>query len=264
LLFVIVPFGCDIVTLFNIALLFFAGLAGGIANAIAGGATLITFPAMIAVGLPPLIANASNAVAVTPGQLIAAITDRANLPKWSRLLLAQIVIATLGGVLGAILLLITTQHVFMLLVPALIGLATLLYAFSRQVQAFIAKRFKGEHAENANIVLLFGTTVYGGYFGAGQGIMLLAVLSLVPSAGARETNALKNLLSSFVSAATLVIFVAQNMVQWPQTLVMLCGAICGGFAGAKLLRVIPLSVVRRVVIVIGSVVTLVYVWRYWI
>jgi uncharacterized protein len=251
-------------TIFNIILLFCAGLAGGIANAIAGGATLITFPAMIAVGLPPLIANASNAVAVTPGQLIAAITDRANLPKWSRLLLAQIVIATLGGVLGALLLLITSQHVFVLLVPALIGLATLLYAFSKQVQAFINVRFKGEHAANANIVLLFVTTVYGGYFGAGQGIMLLAVLSLVQSAGARQTNALKNLLSSFVSAATLVIFVAQNMVQWSQTLVMLCGAICGGFAGAQLLRVISAGVVRMVVIAVGCCVTLVYAWRYWV
>jgi uncharacterized protein len=251
-------------TIFDIILLFFAGLAGGIANAIAGGATLITFPAMIAVGLPPLIANASNAVAVTPGQLIAAITDRANLPKWSRLLLGQIVIATLGGVLGAVLLLVTSQNIFVLLVPALIGLATLLYAFSKQVQAFIRSRFKGEYVSRANAILLFATTIYGGYFGAGQGIMLLAVLSLVQSENHRQTNALKNLLSSFVSAATLVIFVAQGMVVWPQTLVMLCGAICGGFAGARLLRVISAGVVRMVVIVIGCCVTLVYAWRYWV
>ncbi len=251
-------------TLFNIILLFCAGLMGGVANAIAGGATLITFPAMIAVGLPPLIANASNAVAVTPGQLIAAITDRAHLPKWSRELFLQSVLVTLGGVLGAVLLLITPQNVFVLLVPALIGLATLLYAFSGKVQAYISRSFKGEYAAGANAFLLFFTTVYGGYFGAGQGIMLLAVLSLAQNQNHRQTNALKNLFSSFVSAATLVIFVAQGMVVWPQTLAMLCGAICGGVVGVRLLRVISASVVRKIVISIGSIVSVVYAWRYWV
>lgn len=250
-------------TLFNIILLFCAGLIGGVANAIAGGATLITFPAMMAVGLPPLIANASNAVAVTPGQLIAAIFDRAHLPKMSRQLVLQSMLVTLGGVLGAILLLVTPQNVFTLLVPALIGLATLLYAFSRQVQASINHHFKGKYAAGANLVLLFTTTIYGGYFGAGQGIILLAVLSLVQNQNHRQTNALKNLFSSFVSAATLVIFVVQGMVVWPQTLVMLCGAICGGFVGVRVLRVISAGLVRKIVIVIGSVVTLVYAWRYW-
>ncbi len=247
----------------DFALLFSAGLAGGIANALAGGATIITFPTMLVVGLPPLIANASNAVAVTPGQLIAAITDRANLPSWSREFGIQILIATLGGIVGAVLLLFTSQHIFTLFVPALIGLATLLYAFSNQVQAFIRYNFKNEHASRTNALLLFATTIYGGYFGAGQGIMLLAVLSLLQNSDHRQINALKNLLSSCVSAATLVVFVAKGIVSWPETFVMLSGAMCGGFLGARLLGVISALAVRKIVISVGCIVTVIYGWKYW-
>ncbi len=249
---------------FDIALLFCAGLAGGVANALAGGATIITFPAMVAAGLPPLVANASNAVAVTPGQLIAAITDRANLPHLSRNLGVQILTATLGGIVGAVLLLFTPQKLFVLFVPALIGAATLLYAFSKQVQAYISHRFRSGYASLANAGLLFATTVYGGYFGAGQGIMLLAILSLLHYDNHRQINALKNLLSSFVSAATLVIFVAKGMVSWPETLVMLSGAMCGGLAGARLLSVISAQAVRRTVISVGCIVSVVYAWKYWV
>ena len=249
---------------FNIILLLLAGFAGGVANALAGGATIITFPAMIAAGLPPLIANASNAVAVTPGQLIAAIADKASLPFLSRQLCIQVLIATIGGVAGAFLLLFTPSHVFVLFVPALIGLATLLYAFSAQVKASIHHSFERKDLSVANIALMFFTTVYGGYFGAGQGIMLLAVLSLQDNNNPRQINALKNLLSSFVSAATLVIFVWRGLVQWPETLVMLSGAVCGGYMGARLLNVISAAVIRVIVITVGCFVSVIYAWRYWV
>ncbi len=247
----------------TILLLLGAGIAGGVANAIAGGATLITFPAMVAAGLPPLIANASNSVAVTPGQLIAAITDRKSLPKWSMQLGLQILTAILGGSIGALLLMVTSQNTFILLVPALIGLATLLYAFTKQVQGFIQMAFSGSQAINANTALLFGTTIYGGYFGAGQGIMMLAIFSLTPDKNPRQINALKNLFSTCVSLTTIMIFVAKDMVVWPQTLIMLIGAICGGFVGAKIMQIISAQTVRRIIIIIGSFVTLIYAWRYW-
>src|SRR5215813_9636778 len=114
------------------ALLFGAGLAGGIANAMAGGATLITFPAMLASGLPPIVANASNAVAVTPGHVVAALADRARLPRFDRALGLALAASFGGGALGAILLLATPERLFTLLVPALIGIATLVFALGRQ------------------------------------------------------------------------------------------------------------------------------------
>jgi uncharacterized membrane protein YfcA len=122
-------------------LLFGAGLAGGVANAIAGGATLITFPAMLAAGLPPVLANASNAVAVTPGHLIAACADRHVLPPADRRMLAAILAVLLGGTVGAVLLLTTPERLFTLLVPALIGVATVIFAFARPIQRSIAQAF---------------------------------------------------------------------------------------------------------------------------
>jgi len=118
-----------------VTLLFGAGLAGGVANAMAGGATLITFPAMIASGLLPIVANASNAVAVTPGHFVAALSDRAQLPRLDPALVGALAATIVGGTLGAILLLVTPERLFTLLVPALIGIATLAFALGQRIHA---------------------------------------------------------------------------------------------------------------------------------
>ena len=248
-----------------IALLFGAGVLGGVANAIAGGATLITFPAMLAAGLPPITANASNAVAVTPGHLIAAIADRGKLPPFGMRFLALTVVATGGGAIGAVLLLLTPGQVFLVLVPALIGLATLLFALAPRIQGKLASRRTGA-SEGTPPIASAGfalASVYGGYFGAGLGVMMMAILSIITPHELRSVNAMKNLLSTAVGVATVAIFIGSGAVSWPETLVMLAGAVAGGFAGGRLVQVLPAKWVRAAVIAIGAVITIVYAARYW-
>jgi len=245
------------------ALLFGAGLAGGVANAIAGGATLITFPAMIAAGLPPIVANASNAVAVTPGHFVAALADRAQLPRFDRALARALAASTAGGVAGAILLLATPERLFTLLVPALIGIATLVFALGRHIPGGTVDGAKA-HSDAVRWALLVPTSVYGGYFGGGSGVMYLAVLVVTGRENIRRANVLKNLLASVVSAVTITIFVIQGVISWPETTVMLVGAVVGGFLGGRLIAVLTPATVRAVVIAAGTVMTLVYAWRYWL
>lgn len=253
----------------TVALLAGAGLVGGVANAIAGGATLITFPAMLASGIPPVIANASNAVAVTPGHFIAAIADRERIPAFDRRFLLLVVLSLVGAAIGATLLLVTTDRTFILLVPLLVGAATLIFAFSRQIQQAIQgrKRGGGKRGKPRGFlgeILIVPATIYGGYFGGGLGVMLLAILGVIGVRDVRAANVLKNLLATAVSAVTIAIFIWKGIVDWPHTLVMLVGAACGGFLGGWLVRVLPPAAVRTAVIAAGTVITLYYAWRYWL
>jgi uncharacterized protein len=253
----------------TIALLAGAGLVGGVANAIAGGATLITFPAMLASGIPPIIANASNAVAVTPGHFIAAIADRERIPAFDRRFLLLVLLSLVGAAIGAILLLVTTDRTFILLVPALVGAATLIFAFSRQIQEAIQGRKRGGRKRGKprgflGEILIVPATIYGGYFGGGLGVMLLAILGVIGVRDVRAANVLKNLLATAVSVVTIAIFIGKGIVDWPHTLVMLVGAACGGFLGGWLVRVLPPAAVRTTVIAAGTAITLYYAWRYWL
>ncbi|AHK45021.1 MULTISPECIES: sulfite exporter TauE/SafE family protein [Ensifer] len=245
-------------------LLFLAGIAGGIINALAGGATLITFPAMLAAGLPPVVANASNAIAIAPGHLLAAIADREKLPTFDRRMLVLHALCVVGGVIGALVLLALPDRLFVLPVPGLIGLATLLFAFAPRIgQWTVTHRGKGQASRTEGMAALFATSIYGGFFGAGLGILLTAVLSLQEPGDIRKVKVMKNLLGSCVSLAAIVIFIAKGMVQWPETLTMLSGALIGGYAGGHLVRVLPAQVVRLFVILSGAVMTCVYAGRYW-
>jgi uncharacterized membrane protein YfcA len=257
------------VDLATVALLAGAGLVGGVANAIAGGATLITFPAMLASGIPPVIANASNAVAVTPGHFIAAIADRERIPAFDRRFFRLIVLSLIGAAIGAVLLLVTTDRTFILLVPLLVGAATLIFAFSRQIQEIISGKKRGKRKRRKQHsflgeILIVPATIYGGYFGGGLGVMLLAILGVIGVRDVRAANVMKNLLATAVSAVTIAIFIWKGIVDWPHTLVMLVGAACGGFLGGWLVRVLPPAAVRATVIAAGTVITLYYAWRYWL
>ena len=242
-----------------------SGLAGGVVTAIVGGASLITFPALLAAGLPPVIANASNTVALAPGNLAAAVADRERMPPWNASLLGLAVIAMLGSVAGALLLLATPERAFTALVPALIGAATALFAASERVRRRLASRRRPRKMPMATRLLLFAPiAVYGGYFGAGMSVMLLAVLSAAFYADLRTANVVKNLLSGLTSVLAVAVFVAQGVVAWPPALAVMAGAVVGGFAGGRLVRVVPAPWLRAAVIAAGAVLTLVYARKYWV
>ena len=240
-------------------MLFGAGLAGGIVTAIVGGASLITFPALLAAGLPPIVANASNAVALTPGNFMGGLADLQRRPPWDRSFLGLLVVCVVGSAAGAVLLLMTPEKAFTAVVPLLIGFATVLFAQSGRIRDWIRIP-----SWRPGILWFVPVAIYGGYFGAGMSVMLLALLSLGRADDFRATNVLKNLLSGLTGVVAVVVFLLQGIVAWPPTLVMMAGALVGGFLGGRLVRVLPPGVVRFVVIAVGSVLTLVYAWRYWL
>lgn len=251
-------------TLGIILLLFVSGIAGGVINALAGGATLLTFPAMLAAGLPPVTANASNAVAIVPGHLLAVLADRRKVLPLDGKLGASVVVCLIGGAVGALLLLALPERLFVLPVPALIGIATLLFLFSPRIAAWAeARRGDAEPSRGLGLSVLGLSSIYGGFFGAGLGVILTAVLSIADPNDIRRVKALKNLLATSVSMAAIVIFIAEGAVHWPETLTMLSGALAGGYLGGYLVRVLPAGVVRWFVIVTGTAMTVVYAVKYW-
>lgn len=252
----------------TIALLAAAGFAGGIVSSIVGGASLITFPALLAAGLPPILATASNAVAMTPSSFVAAAVDYRLLPSWNPTFHRVIAVAAIGSALGACLLMWTPEQAFKSLVPVLLGLTTALFACAARIRAFIFRHgddpaMHSARADRLGLVLLAPVTVYGGYFGAGMGVMLLAILSLGHVGDFRTINVLKNLLSGLSSVVAVIIFIANGMVAWPHTLSMAAGGIIGGYVGGRLAGVIPAHFLRWIVIIAGSTITLVCAQRYW-
>ena len=248
-------------SLADVLLLLAAGFAGGMVNAIAGGATFFTFPAMLAVGIPPVTANASNTVALCPASLVAAWAQRRDLADLGRHLVPLSAIGVLGGAIGAVSLLLTSDRAFMVLVPFLLLGATLLFALSPRLLALIRARQAHDGRFRASPPTMAVTAVasaYGGFFGAGLGILLLATLSLAGLDRLSTANAVKNLLSSAVYLVAVVIFVVSDAVVWWATLVMLAGALLGGYAGARLARRLPQRVFRAIVIGVGSLLTVWY------
>jgi uncharacterized protein len=239
-----------------------AGFLGGMANSMAGGASLITFPAMMAAGLAPIPANASNTVALIFGNLMGAWTERQRIPQFDAALYVTSFAAVVGGLLGAILLLNTPEKLFVLVVPWLIGIATTIFAFSRRIQLWLVGR-TGARGGLLQAGLIVPTAVYGGYFGAGLGVILMAVLSATNTWELRKTNAVKNIIGVLTNTAAVVIFVSQGVVSWPQTLVMMGACTAGGFAGGKALNFISVVNMRKAIIVIGTAMTLFYGWRFW-
>jgi len=245
-----------------------AGLAGGVVTAVVGGSSLITFPAMLAAGLPPVIASTSNTIALTPSNFVAAAADFARMPTWRAPFRAAAAVSVAGGVAGAFLLLWTPEKAFMGLIPALIVAATALFAFAGSVRARIFRHAldaaaPSARADRLGLVLLAPVAVYGGYFGAGMSVMLLAILSLGAAADFRAINVLKNLLSGLISLVAVAVYLIQGAVSWPETLVMMAGALAGGFAGGRLVRVVPARILYWTVVVAGCFFTALFARRYW-
>jgi uncharacterized protein len=252
--------------LLHIILLLIAGVVGGAMSALVGGAAIITFPTLLAAGLSPIHATAANMVALVPGNFLAALYDRGQLPPLGPSFVALCVSSIIGAGIGAALLLLTPERLFAVLVPLLLGFSTVLFAYagpiSRWLQARAARRGKAQHWGNS-IAAMAPVSVYAGYFGAGVGVMLLGVLSINTNGDYRSANVTKNLLTSFNSVVASAIFVWQGAVVWVPTLTMMAGALVGAFIGARLAQVVPRDVMRVVVVVVGAILTAAFAWRYW-
>jgi uncharacterized membrane protein YfcA len=253
----------------TILLLFVTGIFGGVMAAVVGGASVFTFPVLIASGLPPVVATASNLVAVSPGNFIAALSDRSQLPRFDRAFIGLVVASVIGALIGAVLLLATPARLFEVLIPLLLGFATVLFALSSPITQWLRERARRRGGREprmsvTSIPVLLPISVYGGYFGAGVGVLLLGVLSVATGGDYRAANVAKNLVSSLNTFVAAFYFVAQSAVSWPHTLVMMAGCLIGGYCGAQIARVMPPKVMRVVVAVVGATLTIAFAWRYWL
>ncbi len=238
-----------------------AAVAAGLINALAGGGSLITFPTLMAVGIPPVMANVTNTVALCPGYLGATLAQKKDLhgqQKRIRLLLPS---AVIGGIIGGILLLNSSDKVFERLIPFLILLAAALLAFQDTLRSWLQRR-QGD--ENGHIPEIFAVlpialaSIYGGYFGAGLGVIKLAILGLFLKDNLTRLNALKQLLSLVVNVAASWFFLFSNQVYWSAAIVVAIGSLIGGLLGGKLARIISPSYLRKTVVILSIITAIVY------
>ena len=256
-------------TVVDIVYLLAVGLAGGIITALVGGASLVTYPALLAIGLPPITAVIVNLVALMPANLSAAWWDRRQLPPIGAPFWAMLVVAGLGATLGAWLLLLTPEKVFTALVPVLLGLSTLLFAYGAQIARFIESGASSDsEAERkrwvATILSMVPVSIYGGYFGAGAGVMLLAILMIVARGDYRGANAIKNIVAGVNSLAATIVFIIDGGILWWPVVVVTIGALVGADIGIRIVRVVPREPMRKAVIGIGVLLTVVFAWKYWL
>lgn len=242
-----------------------AAVAAGAVNALAGGGTLITFPMLTAVGVPAVAANVTNTVALCPGYLGATFAQSKDLRGQRARLWLVLPAAVAGGVAGGVLLLNTGERVFRILVPYLILLASLLLALQEPLRAWLVRR----QAQNGSpagaghwaALPIAGAAIYGGYFGAGLSVILLAVLAMLLDDSLTRLNALKQAVAFSVNVAAAIFFVFSGHVDWPAAGVMAVGALAGGALGGRLAGRISPATLRSVVVVIGVLVAIVYLVR---
>lgn len=237
----------------GILLLMLAAFCSGALNAVAGGGAFITFPALLFAGVPPVAANASSTVALFPGQAASswayrreiAAGGQVNVPVFAALSLV-------GGLVGALLLLVTPNATFARFVPWLLLFATSVFAIGAYAPGIVSRLRLGGRSV---LVVQFLISIYGGYFGGGIGILILATLGVFGLTDLHAMNGLKSLVSGCLNAVAVAAFVAGGAVYWTEALIMLVAAMAGGYAGASVARHIPPPVLRKLVILVGAAMT---------
>jgi uncharacterized membrane protein YfcA len=245
------------VTPLEMAAVALAGVAAGTINTVVGSGTLITFPTLLAVGVPPVTANVSNTIGLVPGSLSGAVGYRRELVGQRGRLVRLGSASLVGGVVGAALLLVLPESAFDAVVPVLIALGCVLVVLQPRVSAWVARRAEARgrdmHPHGAAwvwvLVMLAG--VYGGYFGAAQGVLLLAVLGVGLQETMQRNNATKNVLAMLVNGVAAVVFIAVAEVDWAAAGLVAVGAVVGGQVGATVGRRLPPVVLRVVIVVVG-------------
>jgi uncharacterized membrane protein YfcA len=243
-----------------------AAVAAGLVNALAGGGTLISFPALIAAGVPAIAANVTNTVALVPGYLGATFAQAKDLQTQKRRLWLYMPAGAIGGIIGGVLLLNTGERLFRELVPYLILLASFLLAIQEPVKAWLTRRRKaagstGGSSEAAGVIAVLLAAVYGGYFGAGLSVIILAALGLTHDDSLTQLNALKQAIAFSTNVAAALFFVFSGQVVWAAAVIMAFGALLGGVLGGRLAGRLKPAVLRWTVVTIGVVVSVVYLVR---
>ncbi len=251
-------------TLLQFLLAALAAMAAGAVNALAGGGTLITFPMLVALGVPAVSANVTNTVALCPGYLGGTLAQKNDLQGQSKRLWLVLPAAIVGGVLGGWLLLQTGEKLFTDLVPWLILLASGLLAIQDPVRAWLTRRMgagQGAGLEKLSWLPVGLASIYGGYFGAGLSVIVLSALGLTVNDTMTRLNALKQGIAFAVNVAAAIFFIFSGQVVWPLALVMMVGALLGGTLGGKLAGRVKPSTLRWTVVIIGIIISIVYFVR---
>jgi len=246
------------VTVYELVAILLAGVAAGTINTVVGSGTLITFPTLLAFGVPPVTANVSNTIGLVPGSISGAIGYRRELAGQRRRVQRLMVASLLGGILGAVLLLVLPDGAFAAIVPALILLGIVLVIGQPRISAWVARRHEGlggmpYHGTWWVWPGVFGAGIYGGYFGAAQGVLLMAIMGTGIAESLQRLNATKNVLAAGVNAVSGAIFAIVADVDWRIVALIGTGAVVGGQIGATVGRRLPGAVLRVVIVVVGTV-----------
>ena len=250
--------------LHTILFLFFAGVLGGALNAVAGGGSFITFPALMFSGVAPIQANATNSVALWIGITASSGAYRRHLDASRRVMIPLAATSVIGGVAGAFLLLRTPAHTFLRVLPWLMLSATLLFVFGARLSRGSKNGLAHDATRTAiTIAALFElvAAVYGGYFGGGLGILNLAMLAALGMTDIHAMNGWKAVLGGIINGVAVVTFVAKGAVVWRPGIVVIAGAIVGGYFGAHYAQKLPQSWIRSFVIIVGTGMTIYFFWK---
>jgi len=249
-------------TVWEAVAVFAAGVAAGAINAVVGSGSLITFPTLVAVGIDPVVANVSNNIGLVPGSFTGAYGYRAELAGQRERLLRLGPASAIGSLIGGILLLFLDPKVFQVVVPVLIGLACVLVVVQPKLNGWLSARRQNDDPHGGVLLWLgvLGAGIYGGYFGAAQGVLLIGLLGSFLTEPLQRVNAAKNVLSLIVNGTAAVLFVFIAHVDWWAVLAVALGATVGGFVGAKVGRRIPAPVLRGIIVCVGivAIIKLVY------
>jgi uncharacterized protein len=241
-------------------LLLAVGVGAGLINSVAGGGSFLTFPALVFLGVPSVIANATSTVALFPGVFASAWAYRDDFQRLEKIALKPaVIVSIIGGVAGALLLLFTTQKTFDAVLPWILLMATTALAVGPKVSRILNNRFR--LSSGTLIFFQFLVAIYGGYFGGAVGIIMLAVWSMAGVRDVHAMNAGRTLLGGVMNAAAVVCFVIAGKVWWLQSTILLVAAVAGGYAGARYARRVNPALIRIIVIAIGAVVTIVFFVR---